>query len=258
MPVVSTAGEHFSRVADGYAATMAPSLQRMAEEVVRRATLQPGERVLDLGTGTGIAAAVAGGEGREIVGVDAAPGMLAIARREVPDVTFDEMDFSALRVEDASFDVAIAVHSLLFATDQVATLREWRRVTRPSGRLSLSVPGPVGVTPTAIYRAIYDRYGIDTTGRYPTLESLADTARAAGWAEIATASDPDTAIVLADDDAFRTWREIGLRSSATAALTDELQRTLTEEMLAATPRTADGQLRIPFGAMYLTARRAAA
>jgi SAM-dependent methyltransferase len=173
----------------------------------------------------------------------------------VPDVTFEEMDFGALRFEDATFDVAIAVHSLLFATDQAATLREWLRVTRPGGRLSLSVPGPVGVTPTAIYRAIYDRYGIDTSGRYPTLETLAETARTAGWAEVGAAADPATAIVLPDEDAFRTWREIGSRGAATAEFTDEQHRALTDEMLAVTPRAEDGSYRMPFGTLYLTARR---
>ena len=254
---MSTAAQRFSATAAGYARTMAPSLRPVAGEVVRRAALRPGERVLDLGTGTGIVAAAARGEGRTIVGVDAAPGMLEIARAEVADVVFEEMDFGALRFEDSTFDVVIAAHSLLFATDQVATLREWLRVTRPGGRLSLSVPGPSALTPTAIYGEIYDRYGIDTSGRYPTLEALADTARRAGWAEVAVSSDPTTAIVLADEEAFRTWREIGSRGAATADFTPEQHRALTDEMLAVTPRGGDGSYRIPFGALYLSGRRAA-
>jgi len=250
-----SASQRFSDTALAYAATMAPSLRPIAAEVVRRARLGAGERVLDLGTGTGIAAAAARGEGRVVIGVDAAPGMLAIARAEVPGVSFAEMDFAGLSYADASFDVVIAAHALLFAEDQAATLREWLRVTRPGGRLSLSVPGPVAVTPSAIYAQIYDRHGIDTAGRYPTLETLAATAAVAGWTEIETAEDPTTAIVLADASAFRTWRAIGARGSATADFTPEEHRALTDEMLAATPRTADGMFRIPFGAIYLVARR---
>ncbi|MGH2417614.1 MAG: class I SAM-dependent methyltransferase, partial [Candidatus Limnocylindria bacterium] len=215
----------------------------------------PNEGVLDLGTGTGIAAAAALGEGRRVTGIDAAPGMLEIARREVPEATFREMDFGALDVEDATIDVAIAVHSLLFATDQVAVLGEWLRVTRRGGRLSLSVPGPADVTPTAIYGEIYDRHGIDITGRYPAPESLAAIAADAGWQEVNTAADPSTAIVLADPDAFRAWRAIGSRGAATADLTPGQHEELTAQMLAVTPRGADGQLRIPFGTIYLTARR---
>ena len=84
----TTPAQRFSETAAGYAATMAPSLRPVAEAVVRRAQLQPGERVLDIGTGTGSAAAAARGEGRQVIGVDAAPGMLEIARREVPGARF--------------------------------------------------------------------------------------------------------------------------------------------------------------------------
>ena len=42
-------------------------------------------------------------------------------------------------------------------TDAGAVLAEWLRVTRPDGRLSLSVPGPRELTPTAIYGEIYER-----------------------------------------------------------------------------------------------------
>lgn len=251
----TTPAQRFSETAAGYAATMAPSLRPIAEAVVARAHLRPGERVLDIGTGTGSAAAAALGQGRAVIGVDAAPGMLEIARREVPGVRFEEMDFAALRFDDASIDVVLAAHSLLFATDQAAVLAEWLRVTRPGGRLSLSVPGPRELTPTRIYGEIYERHGIDTAGRYPTEASLAALAASAGWEQVETAADPSTAIVLPDEAAFRLWREIGARGAITADYTPEQHRALTDEMLAVTPRAADGTYRIPFGALYLTARR---
>lgn len=253
----TTSAQRFSETAAGYAATMAPSLRPIAQAVVARARLRPGERVVDIGTGTGSAAAAARGEGREVIGLDAAPGMLEIARREVPGVRFEEMDFAALRLEDASVDVVLAAHSLLFATDQAAVLAEWLRVTRPGGRLSLSAPGPRELTPTAVYGEIYERHGIDTAGRYPTEASLAALATSAGWEHVETAADPSTAIVLPDEAAYRLWREIGARGAVTTDYTPEQHRALTGEMLAVTPRTANGELRIPFGALYLTARRPA-
>ena len=250
----TTPAQRFSETAAGYAATMAPSLRPVAAEVVRRAQLQPGERVIDIGTGTGTAAGLARGDGRTVAGIDAAPGMLAIARAEVAGVDFAEMDFGALALDDASFDVVIAVHALLFATDRTAVLHEWLRVTRPGGRLSLSVPGPDAVTPSAIYGAVYERYGINTKGDYPTAGSLAELASAAGWEDVSAEADATTAIVLADEAAFRTWREIGARGAATADFTPEQHLALTEEMLAVTPRDDQGRFRIPFGALYLTAR----
>ncbi len=252
---MTTPAERFSETASGYAATMAPSLRRVAAEVVRRADLQPGERMLDIGTGTGIAAAAARGEGREITGIDAAAGMLAIARAEVTGVTFEEMDFTDLRFDDQAFDAVIAAHSLLFATDRVAALAEWLRVTRHGGRLSLSVPGPGNVTPTAIYAEIYEQHGIDTSDGYPTQQILAGFARDSGWSDIETDADANVEIVLQDEAAFRKWRDIGARGPSTAHFTPQQHQALTDAMLAVTPRATDGTLRIPFGALYLTARR---
>ncbi|HET7521296.1 MAG TPA: class I SAM-dependent methyltransferase [Candidatus Limnocylindria bacterium] len=243
----------FQANAIGYAQTMAPSLRRVAAEVVRRAALQPRERVLDIGSGTGISAGAALGEGRTVMGVDGAAAMLDIARDEVPGATFEVMDFNALAFDDGAWDVAISSHALLFADHRVMALREWRRVVRRGGRLSLSVPGPADLTPSTIYRDIYERWGIGARFDYPTEEELAGWAEAAGWSEVATAADPEMAIRLPDDEAFVVWRRTGSRSTATAGFTEEQHDALTAEMLAVTPREPDGTLRIPFGALYLSA-----
>lgn len=244
----------FQKNAPGYAATMAPSLRPVAAEVVRRAELAPGERVLDIGCGTGIAAAAALGNGRTVLGVDGAAAMLEIARREAPGATFEVMDFNQLELLDGSWDVAISSHALLFADDAETALREWRRVVRRGGRLSLSVPGPSELTPSIIYRAVYERWDIATRFDYPTPVELAGWADAAGWTDIATAADPAVAIRLPDEESFRAWRRTGSRAGATADLTEEQHEALTDEMMAVTPRDADGWFRIPFGALYLTAR----
>lgn len=253
--MTATPAQRFSDTAAGYAATMVPSLRPIAAEVVSRAELHAGERVLDLGTGTGHGAAASRGDGRMVTGIDAAPGMLEIARAEVSGVDFREMDFGALAFDGASFDVLIAIHSLLFAIDQAAVLREWLRVTAPGGRLSLSVPGPAEVAPASIYGAVYDRHGVDYVNRYPTPDAMAAMATEAGWTDAAATADPTTAIVLPDEAAFRTWREIGSRGAATADFTPEQHRELTDDMLAVTPRDESTRFRIPFGTIYLTARR---
>jgi SAM-dependent methyltransferase len=252
-----SASRSFDQGAHGYAATMAPSLRPVAGQVVRRAALGPGERVLDIGSGTGIAAAAAVGDGRSVMGVDGAPAMLEIARREVPAASFAVMDFTDLRLDDATWDVVISSHALLFADDRAAALAEWRRVVRAGGRLSLSVPGPGELTPPSIYGPIYERYRIDTSGRYPTESQLAAWAQAAGWRDVQTAADREMAIRLGDDEAFRMWRNLGSQAVTSAHLTAAEHETMTAEMLAVTPRESDGTLRIPFAALYLTARNPA-
>ena len=251
----SSAREAF-RNADAYAETMAPSLRTMAAGVIYRAALRPGERVLDVGTGTGIAVEAARGEGREVVGLDASPEMLAIARATLPEHEFVEADFTAMPFEPASFDVLLSVHALLFADDPAAALREWRRVTRPGGRLSLSVPGPAEQTPSAIYGDVYERHGL-RTGRptdYPTQATLREWATEAGWSSIATDAEPRTAIRLADTRLFERWLSVGSRGVELGGRSEAKRRALADDLIAVTPREPDGTLRIPFGALYLTAR----
>jgi hypothetical protein len=124
---------------------------------------------------------------------------------------------------------------------------------RPGGRLSLSVPGPGELTPSVIYGALYERWGIARGFDYPTAEELAAWGEAAGWGGIATGADPEMAIRLPDDAAFAVWRNTGSRAGATAHFTEEQHAALTAEMLTVTPREPDGTLRIPFAALYLAA-----
>jgi ubiquinone/menaquinone biosynthesis C-methylase UbiE len=247
----------FDRGAAGYEQTIARTLLPVAHHVVELAMLQPGERVLDIGTGTGTAAAAALGEGRSVVGIDGAPGMLELARQRVHGASFAQMDFNELTFPAGSFDVILASHALLFAADRVAALAEWRRVTRPHGRLSLSVPGPDEVTPAALYHEVFARHAVGLADPYPTRQRLIDEAVAAGWMQPEVEEDPSVTIRLADEAAFRTWRSIGPRGNLTVDWSPEQHEALTRDMLAVSPRERDGSYVIPFGAIYLTARNGA-
>ena len=244
----------FSETAQNYTQSMAPSLRTMAVSVVQRAELRAGDRILDAGTGTGIGAAAALTSGRQVVGVDGAPGMLAIARREVPGAQFVEADYNELPFPRGSFDVVISVHALHFAVDKAATQAEWRRVTTAGGRLSLSVPGPRAALSNRLYDPIYRRHGLARRIEVPTRAKLLSWARAAGWRTAAVVADPATTIRLAGPDSFERWMKTGSRSVASRTLSDEQFAALTADLLAVTPVGPDGLFHIPFGTLYLTAR----
>jgi ubiquinone/menaquinone biosynthesis C-methylase UbiE len=244
----------FDQGAPGYEATVGRALVPVAARVVQLAALQPGEMVLDVGTGTGNTLEAAAGQGRTLVGLDAAPGMLAIARARLPEAVLIQADFGMMPLPDGAFDVIVSSHALLFADDRVAVLREMRRVVRGAGRLSLSVPGPMEATYTNIYAPIFARYGIATVGHYPTVAELSAWADAARWSEVDASVDPNIVIHLPDEAAFRTWRSLGSRGAVTRDWTPAQHEALNREMLAVTPRQSDGSILLPFGAIYLTAR----
>lgn len=129
-------------------------------------------RVLDVATGTGEIAfeLLRSPRVAEVVGVDPAAQMLAMAERKAKslprsgDVRFQQMDAVALAFEDASFDVVTVAFGVRNMTDPIAALRELRRVLRPGGRLlvlEFSLPGsPLVRAPFLVYfRHVLPRVG---------------------------------------------------------------------------------------------------
>lgn len=115
----------------------------VVEQVITRAELKPGQRVLDLGTGTGAAAeraAVLVGSAGNVVGVDISEQMLMLARARteasgLANVTFQEGRAEDIPAGDSAFDVVLASLSLMFVIDRETAAREIARVLRPGGRV---------------------------------------------------------------------------------------------------------------------------
>jgi len=99
--------------------------------------LQPGERLVIIGCGTGADLAFVP-EGVEVLAVDLTPAMLrqAMARAR-PGIDFRVMDGMALDLPDASFDAAILHMVLEVIPDPLRCLREAARVLRQGGRLAV-------------------------------------------------------------------------------------------------------------------------
>lgn len=131
----------YDRIADG--------LTVSTDQTLRVARVRPGERVLDLATGTGITAIAARERGAQVTGVDLTPELLAVAREKAAAAGFDDIDFregdaEALPFADASFDVVLSTCGHMFAPDQPRVAAELARVTRPGGRVVFLAWTPEG------------------------------------------------------------------------------------------------------------------
>jgi ubiquinone/menaquinone biosynthesis C-methylase UbiE len=120
---------------------IAAGLMPAATAVVEHAAPGAGDRVLDLGCGTGNAALLAAERGATVTGVDPAERLLAIARaqaaaRDLP-ATFIRGEAAAIPLPAAAIDIALSVFGVIFAPDAVAAVTELARVTAPSGRIAI-------------------------------------------------------------------------------------------------------------------------
>lgn len=115
--------------------------------VIERAALRPGERVIDVGCGTGavtLRAARAVGSAGRVAGIDISREMLALARQAAANLGLHNVHVregraEAIPADDASADVVLASLSLMYAIDRAAAAREIARVLRPGGRFVAAV-----------------------------------------------------------------------------------------------------------------------
>ena len=117
-----------------------------AGPVADAAGIRAGDRVLDVGCGTGVLAREAlrraGGEG-QVAGLDLNQGMLEVAARAAPEITWRQGDAVSLPFQDASFDAVVSQFGLMYFPDRVASLREMWRVLAPGGRLAVAAWAPI-------------------------------------------------------------------------------------------------------------------
>ncbi len=159
-----------SNPAETYESYMVPALfAPWAVRLVETANPQPGERVLDVGCGTGIAArriATVSGTDVKVSGIDASPNMLAVARaaaeREGLNISWHEGRAEELLFPDGSFDLVLSQFALMFFGNRYAALSEMRRVLTEDGRVAISVWQSIGRHPfyQKLHEVISERLGM--------------------------------------------------------------------------------------------------
>ena len=178
----------------------------------RRATraalgLRPGERVLDVGAGTGVSTEELGRSGAFAVGADLSIGMLQAGRHARPYVPLLAGDALRLPFADGTFDAVTISFALRNVVDTDGALRELARVTRPGGRLVVcEFSHPVN----AAFRTVYLQYlmrSLPTVARGVSSNPdayvyLAESIRA--W--------PDQAALAAKIGAAGPWQRVGWRN----------------------------------------------
>jgi Methylase involved in ubiquinone/menaquinone biosynthesis len=167
------------------------------------AALQPGEQVLDLGSGAGMDAFVArrdvGADGH-VHGVDFTEEMVEKARANANElgyenVTFEIGDIEALPVEDDTFDVILSNCVLNLVPNKERAFAEMARVLRPGGRFSVSDIVHVGAFPDEL-RDVAELYAGCIAGAMARPDYL-DRLREAGFTDVEVATDKP--ISLPDD-----------------------------------------------------------
>jgi ubiquinone/menaquinone biosynthesis C-methylase UbiE len=126
------------------------ALEPYRRDLVAAAQLKPGERVLDIATGSGepaLSMAKEVGPRGRVVGVDLSEQLIGFAQRaakerSVANVEFEVMDAEKLSLPDASFDAAVSAFGFQIITDPAKAAREAHRVLKPGGRVAVSVWGP--------------------------------------------------------------------------------------------------------------------
>ena len=146
-PAWQQVDEGWGRRAVDFATLSEPANCREYVALHHHLRVGPGDRLLDLACGAGLAVELATAVGATCCGIDASPRLIAVARDRNPDADLRVGDMHELPWDDASFDVVTSFRGIWGTTpDAVA---EAHRVLAPGGRLGITVWGHIKISPGA-------------------------------------------------------------------------------------------------------------
>jgi SAM-dependent methyltransferase len=249
-----------------------PLIEGLTESCVARAALQPGARVLDLATGTGVGAFAAslavggGGSGGSVTGIDVSHKMVTLASLRAANgglrnVVFQRNDMEATGAPDGAFDAVTCAFGLMFAADRAAAFAEIARVTRPGGRVSVCVWGPRAACGFAEVFPIVDaRVETDVCPLFFSLGvpgALTASFEAAGLTDVVEESVRVTLSWASADEACRAMLEGGAVALAWNRFDAETRAVVRAEYLASLePFRRGDRYDVPAEVRFATARKA--
>jgi phosphatidylethanolamine/phosphatidyl-N-methylethanolamine N-methyltransferase len=129
----------YEKLASVYDFVFGPTLHAGRLRAIQRMGIRPGDRVLEVGVGTGINAGL---YPRDciVTGIDLSGSMLEkarerVARKDIGNMRLLEMDAADLRFADGAFDIVYAPYLISVVPDPITVAREMGRVCRPGGRI---------------------------------------------------------------------------------------------------------------------------
>jgi len=235
--VIGTKAERWGRLwgsrADDWALTEEQQLPTY-EAALDRLGIGAGDRVLEVGCGSGVFLRAAVDRGAGVTGVDSSEQLVELARLRVPEAELAIGDLQALPFDDDSFDVVAGFNAFFFAADMVAALREAGRVARRGGSVVIQVWGRHGTCDLDAIKPIVRPYFPGYDPSVPPPPDLAQPGTLEGLAVAAGLTPTETfdvswAYVYADQDALtRSMLSAGGVGDTAAAREGEVQRALID------------------------------
>ena len=233
----------YGKGVDGFDRTFGLPMRRFVPTLLRLARLAPGQRVLDVATGTGIAAEAAldlVGPSGHVVAADISPAMVERARERLggaPNVSFAVEDGQSLTFPAESFDAVLCNMGLMYFPNPVRGLSEFRRVLRPGGRAAVSVSTTPERSPINRVLVVIGRHVPSKAAEAARLFSLGDEAHlralfgAAGFREVETATEK-LSVEFPSFDAYFGGIEQGAGNVGQeyVALPEDIRRAVREEV----------------------------
>lgn len=230
--------------------------------VLDAAGVVDGDRVLDLGCGTGALAREASrrvGDGGEVVGLDPNPGMLAVAAGHPEPVTWRSGVAEDVPFADDRFDRFVSQFAWMFLDDPARAAAEAARVLAPGGTLAIATWGALEQTPgyAAMVQLLAEHVGEDAAAALRAPYCLGDPTQ---LAEVLADSFPDVVVERHEGTArFRSvedWLYTDIRGWTLGDMVDEatFQQLLDVAPAALQPYTSSGgQVSFPAPALVATA-----